>query len=321
MSYFKTSAKWLGQTVLVIWLVLTLVYAGLHLAGGNPIDLLIDARLSNAQREVLSEKFGYQDPPLVRYARYLANTSKGDFGISFLYKMPVGKVLLPRIIKSMGLGLLALSFALVISLVLLASVQDYQPKWMQKVADACLSVLLTVPAFVWAPLVLAFFARELGWFPSYGSRALFLHDQTWLGTITNKFHHAVLPAFCLSLPLAGQLVAYLNEQSKALRHAPFVLSALGRGITPKRVFWNHQLRQILPSLFQWLGLYIPILAGGAVVIEAVFGWPGLGLVLFDAVMARDYPLLLGGCIWLTLLIVPTYKAADWVQLRRETETV
>lgn len=301
----------IGRSLLVLWLVVTLVHLGLFVAGGNPVEMLMDSRLSQSQRAQLKTKFGYDASPIQRYKRYLAQTLQGDFGFSFIYKAPVRRVLLPRIGRSMLLGGMALGMAVLLTLGMLWAL--FQVRWpmLRQGADVSAQILLSVPAFVWAPLCLAFFAYGLGWFPTHGSQSLF-RDNANLGFIFwDTARHAVLPGLCLALPLSGQLVAYLNEQLRGLTHAPFVLSAKGRGVSAGRIFWNHQMRTLLPSFVQWLGLYLPLLAGGAVVIEAVFGWPGLGLALFDAVLARDYPLLLGGCLWATLLVLPSYFIADW----------
>lgn len=312
----KSLGQFLVHGFWVLWLVLTLVHLGLFVAGGNPVDLLVDSRLSPAQQAALEKKFGYDAPPLEQYGRYLAAVAQGDFGISFLYKAPVAKVLLPRMGKSALLGSLALLFALLFSLILLLALHRSPYRSLKKIAEGWLQLIIAVPAFVWAPIMIAWLARSWEWFPSYGSRSLFLDQTSPLSVILDTLWHALLPAFCLSLPLAGQLTAYLHEQLRHTEQAPFIMSARGRGVSARNLFWNHQFRHVLPSLVQWLGLYFPILAAGAVVIEAIFGWPGLGLVLLDAVLGRDYPLLLGGCIWMTCLVVPSYKLADWFRQSR-----
>lgn len=314
-SYFRAVVKGLGRGLLVLWLVITLVHVGLFLAGGNPVELLMDNRLSQSQRTQLKEKFGYDASPLVQYRRYLAQTLRGDLGMSFIYRAPVLRVLIPRIGRSLLLGSMALGLAIFLALGLLWLLHHSRWTALRPWGDGMLQMLLAVPAFVWAPLCLAWFAYGLGWFPAHGSQTLFRDNANWWLVFWDTAWHAVLPGLCLGLPLAGQLAAYLNEQLRGLANAPFVLSAKGRGVSSRRVFWNHQMRMVLPSFVQWLGLYLPLLAGGAVVIEAIFGWPGLGLALFDAVLARDYPLLLGGCLWATLLVMPSYIIADWFRGR------
>ena len=315
VGIFYAILKFVLHTFLVAWLVLSLVHAGLYLATGNPVDLLIDNRLSARQRMNLHTQFGYDLPPLKRYAVYLKRTFSGDLGQSFLYKTPVVRVLAPRLLKSLFLGFLALVLAVCIGISLLLLIQQTRFSWARRLAQGFSHLLLTVPGFVWAPIVLAWLSRSWGWFPAYGSSQLFQVEVQGISLWWDRLHHAFLPALCMSLPLAGQALAYIQEQIQGQGTQPFVLSALGRGVSPHRVFWNHQMRQIWPSLIQWLGLYLPALAGGAVVIEAVFGYPGLGLALFDAVMARDYPLLLGGCLLLTMIIVPCYRFSDSLRHR------
>jgi peptide/nickel transport system permease protein len=292
--------------MLMLWLTLTLLFLLLALVKGNPIELYLDPRLSQAQRQNLARAYGYDRSRVEQYFHYLVNIPRGELGLSFSFKRPVREVLAERIGPSLGLGLAGYLSGLILSGFLLAGLAQTRRPLLRGTCDRLRQVLLAVPGFVVATLLLGLLTRYWPLFPAFGSRNLFAENRGFW----DMLHHAVLPVLSLALPVAGTFTTYLSERMRDLDDAPFVISARGRGVAETRIFWNHKLRQLMPDLVQLLGLYLPTVAGGALVIEALFGWSGMGLLMFDAVFDRDFPLLVGGTLWTVLLVVPAYELAD-----------
>ena len=294
----------------MVWLAVTLLFWGLVLIEGNPVSLYLDPRLTPELRQRLKAEYGYDQIPARQYITYLNQLIHGEFGTSFIHKNKVSAVLASRAPRSLGLGAAAYVAGMMLSAALLIGLWQRRYPVIEKFARLIQSLCLTLPSFLFANLLVGLFAVKLGWFPILGSRDVFADDFWSLSGMVNLCRHVCLPVLSLALPIAGQFTAYLREQQKLLDSAPFVLSARGRGVSEWRIFLNHQLRSLWPAWIQLAGLYLPMVAGGALVIEAMFGWSGMGVVLFDAALARDYPLLLGGCIWTALFVIPCYELAD-----------
>lgn len=296
--------------IALLWLCMTLVFSALVLMHGNPVSLYLDPRLDEAQRERLAQQYGYDQKPWQQYQNYCLNLMRGDLGVSFLMKRPVSEILPRRMLASFILGSAALVLALALSTLLLLGL--HHPHWRAcaPYCDALLAFCLSLPPFVMASLAMGLLAVRWRFFPVAGSHALFTdHMSTWQ-RLLDASYHLVLPALSLAVPLAAQVSAYLHERLRQMDNAPFVISAMGRGLSPVRVFWNHKVRVLLPSLAQIAGLYLPALAAGTLVIESIFGWSGMGLLFLDAAQGRDFPLLLGGSALTITFTLLGYQIAD-----------
>ena len=302
----------LGQMLLLIWLVITALFAGLALLRGNPIDLYLDPRISAETKSRIKQRFGYDTRLAAQYARYLGNACRGELGVSFIHKKPVTRVLAERIPRTLWLGTLAYLTALAFTLALLwcFDPQGGAPRWLRRLAEPVFRFWLVMPSFLFAIMLLHVAAIRWHLFPVYGSHRPGADPSFW-----DLLHHSVLPALSIAMPLAAYLTAYLRARLEPLAEAPFVLSALGRGVSPTRVFFNHKLRVVRPLILQLTGLYLPVLISGMIIVESIFGWSGMGLLLLDALTGRDYPLLLGGCLWMTCVTVAGYQLADYQRAR------
>ena len=302
-----------GHFIFVLWLTVTFLFAALAIIEGNPVSLFLDPRLSPERSAQLKKIYGYDRPQAEQYVRYLGNLLRGEMGTSFTFKRKVTQVLGERIGTSLWLGGMGYLCGLAGCLLLVCGLHAIRGRSLRWFSETTLTLFLAVPSFVIAALLLGCFGSWLGWFPLVGSRGALAGQQNFWHSLVNRLHHAALPVLSLALPLAAQFGAYLHEHLRRLDEAPFVLSAKGRGVTDMGLFWNHKVRVVLPGFIQLAGIYLPLVAGGALVIEALFGWSGLGLLLFDAVLSRDYPLLLGGSIWLACIVVPGYELADMLR--------
>ena len=308
----KTIVRLIFRYLLTIWLAVTALFVLLVLIRGNPIGMYVDTRLTPERQANLKRIYGYDRPAIVQYGHYLRNLGRGELGLSFTYKEPVARLLLQRLGNTIWLGTFTYLLGFVLCAFLVYGLS--RPGWMARLCGVLHSVSLSVPSFLLATLFIAVLGVRLKLLPLYGSRSLFA-DETH--AFLDLLRHSLMPAFSMAIPLAGQLAAWFQEHVRQLDEAPFVLAARGRGVPERRIFFNHKLRTILPGVIQVAGLYLPMIVGGALAMEALFGQAGIGLLLFDAALARDYPLLLGGCILTALLVIPGYELADWFRDRLE----
>lgn len=309
----KPLIAFLVRYLLILWVCISTLFLASAWVGDNPVSIYLNPRLAPEVREQLKHAYGYDKPLFEQYILYVTNMVRGEFGVSFIYKRQVVDLLREKIPKSIGLGLLAYVLAALISLLILRFLQMRDRPRLRTAVLFIHRLNLVTPAFVFALLFLHVFGLSLGWFPVFGSGNLLSRGRTGF---FETLYYAVLPAMSLALPLAGRVTAYLDAGMEDLEEESFILAARGRGIGESRLFWNHKLRSIWPTALHLSGLYLPYLVSGVLIVETIFGWSGMGVLMYDAATGRDYPLLLGACIWTTFMVVLAYQAADALRRHR-----
>jgi peptide/nickel transport system permease protein len=300
----------LAAAVVLVWLVATVTFALVSLAPGDAAAGLADPRIAPEVRERFRRDFGLDRPWPARYLAWLAGAARGDLGVSWIHHRPVAAVLadaVPATALLAGLGLL-LEIAGGLALAL---VQLRRPHGR---ADRLLTVLSLVayalPAFVGALLLQYLFAYRFRLLPpshmlSPGGELL-----TGLPRLLDQLRHLVLPVAAIALTGAGAVARYLRGSLLDERGQLYVLAARARGCSERRALWAHALPNALLPLVTMVGLSLPFLISGSLVIEVIFAWPGMGQTMVAAALARDLPLLMGGTLLATLAVVVGNALAD-----------
>ncbi len=281
----------LGQMVPLLLGILVITFTLIHLAPGDPIYLLAgqggDERYYAEQRA----RYGLDRPLPEQFVRYVLGVLRGDLGYSFTYSRPVLEVVAGRVPASMLLSLTGLLLATAVGL-LLGVVAGARPGGVVDFAASLLALVgAATPAFFLGQVLILVFAAELGLFPVQGMRTARAAYTGWQDVL-DIAHHLVLPALTLGL-LQLALIARLTRAG--LREAlaeEYVRTARAKGLPPLRVLLDHALRNALLPVATVLGGHLGTVLTGAVLTEIIFAWPGLGRLLYDATLARDYPLLL-----------------------------
>jgi peptide/nickel transport system permease protein len=258
---------------------------------------------------------GLDRPIHEQYVRYLAHLSKGDLGDSFSERRPVWEALAERIPATLILALTALVIDFSLG-IFLGAMQGARPG--SRVDDSFSAVTLTlysVPVF-WLGLVLMLvFAQNLGWFPLSGAKSPVGYDQLpLLGKLWDRIHHLMLPALTLGLVGAAGTARYQRAAMMDVIGRDFIRTARAKGIPEKLVVFRHALRNSLLPIITLFGLSFPILLSGAVLVESVFGWPGLGRFVVDAISNRDYPVVTGAAIVAASMVMVGNLLADLLYL-------
>ena len=245
--------------------------------------------MSPAERAALRAEMGLDRPILVQYARWAGRALRGDLGTSFRYRAPVGPMVLDRAANTALLAVVAMALALVLGLpaALLCASRPRGPA--ARLVRAASLLLLSVPPFVGA-LALVLLAARTGWLPAGGMTS---GDRTGLGWLVDLAWHVPVPALALALPLAAM---FERQQAAALAESlalPAVQAARARGLPAARVLFRHAWRLSLKPVAALGGLALAALLGGAFVVEMIAAWPGLGRLTYDAMLARDLPMVAG----------------------------
>lgn len=280
----------------LMWLVATLTFVVVQAAPGSYADTIDNPRLSPETRGLISARYGLDRPPLEQYLSWLGAVATGDLGTSFMYKQPVSTVLARALPPTILLAGAALIFDLVLGLVLAVAATRRPYGWVDRITSILSLGLYGIPSFWLAGLFILFFGLLLGWFPASHMHSVDAARLSGLPRLADLLRHLVLPAVCLGLVGAAGTARYLRATLLDVRSSRFMLAARARGIPERRLLWVHALRPALLPVVTLLGLSLPILVSGSVVIETIFSWPGMGQVAYNAARARDIPLILGATL-------------------------
>jgi peptide/nickel transport system permease protein len=302
--------------IVLVWAVASCAFLLSAMAPGvGSVDMGIGGVSAEALAVARAEA-GLDDPLAVRYARWLGGAVTGDFGTSLRYRQPVAPMVLERAGNTAILAVAALVLALALGLPPAIYAARHPASPLAPVIRAVSLVLLSVPPFIGA-LVLVVIAARTGWFPLGGmTSGADLTGLAWLGDL---LWHVPLPALALALPLAA---TFERQQAAALAEAlalPAVQNARAKGVPPARVVYAHAWRLSLRPVAALGGLALSALLGGAFVVETIAAWPGLGRLIYDALHARDTPLVAGcavaGSALLALGLVLSDALVAWLDPR------
>ncbi len=263
--------------------------------------------------EQLRERFGLDVPLLQQLVTYLGNLAKLSLGYSPRFNLPVSELIASRLGNTLLLMGTALTFAFVTGLLMGTAMGVWAGRWPDRLLSLLALVLYSTPGFWLALMAIVVFSVSLGWLPS-GGTATIGADLRGLDWLLDRTRYLVLPA----LTMAAFYVAIFARLTRAafleVSRLDFIRTAHAKGLHPWRVTMRHVLRNALIPVTTVAGLHLGAMLGGAVVIESVFGWPGLGRLAFESVMARDHIVLLGILLMSSLLVIAANLAVDLLQL-------
>lgn len=305
--------------LLVVAGVVTLTFFLLRLAPGNPVERLLGPTATPEQLAGQRRALGLDRPLAAQYATWVGRFARGDWGTSIATGRPVGETIAAAWPPTVRLVLLSL----VLSYLLGLAVGVIQSTRSGSRLDTALSVatvtLFAVPGYWLGLMLVMVFTYVLGVLPAFGAAGLDADYLTGWARIADQLRHLALPLATLTLVGVGGAARFVRGAMLDVREAPFITTAQAKGLSPARVAVRHVLRNALIPVVTLLGLSLPALFSGAVFVEAVFAWPGVGRVLVEAVQARDYPVVMAATTASAGMVVLGNLLADllvaWVDPR------
>ncbi|HED15935.1 MAG TPA: ABC transporter permease [Gammaproteobacteria bacterium] len=287
----------LFSTLLVVFGVSVMVFLLIHMVPGDPVDMMLGESARPADREALRHALGLDLSLWVQFSQFMSGLVRGDLGVSIHSNRPVSELLLERAPATIELALAALLISVVIALPMgvLAAVRR-NTLW-DKGAMAFSLLGVSMPNFWLGPLLILIFSVGLGWFPVSG--------REYTGSL-------VLPAITLGTALAAVLSRMVRSSLLEVLGEDFVRTARAKGLPERIVIWKHALLNALLPVITLLGLQLGVLLGGAVITETVFSWPGLGKLTIDAILRRDYPVVQGTILVISVTYVVVNMLTDMV---------
>ena len=283
------------------------VYGLMGLMPGDPIDLMIasDPHLSAADALRLKALYGLDRPWTERYLAWLLQVLQGELGYSRLYARPVLDALLPALGNTALLMLSALALALTVA-VPVGIVASLRPG---SVFDHAVNLVafasVSLPTFWLGLMLIVVFAVSLGWLPASG-----IEDVGGDGGLAERLRHMALPVATLALAGMGQYIRHMRAAMIGEAHHDYVRTARAKGCSPARIVLRHQFRNALIPVTTILALELGGLFSGALITETVFAWPGMGRLIFEAVMGNDFNLALSGLLLATAMTLLGSILAD-----------
>lgn len=294
------------QALIVLWVMSFVTYGLLALMPGDPIDLMLagDPSVTSADVARLRALHGLDRPFLERYGDWLAGALNGDLGYSRLFGAPVLDVLAPRLLNS--LMLMGLAFLVAVSIALPASVAAARRPG--SLADRLINLLcfagISVPAFWLALLMILLFAVTLGLFPASGMATI--GD----GGLGDRAAHLALPVMTLAVASVAQYTRHGRAAMIEVLREDYIRTARAKGIPERAILWRHGFRNALIPVVTIMALDFGALFSGALIVETMFAYLGMGKTIYDAVMGNDYNLALVGLLLATAITLAANIAAD-----------
>ncbi|MEI4831447.1 oligopeptide ABC transporter permease [Bacillus sp. FJAT-53711] len=273
--------------IITLFLITTLTFFLMKLLPGSPLKN--QEKLSPAQREIILEKYGLNDPLPVQYAHYMKNLVKGDLGVSFQYdNRPVTDMIVGRIGPSAQLGLQAIVLGTFMGL-LLGIVAALRTNTWADYGATFISVLgMSVPGFVFAALLQYYVAVQAGWLPV----------AFWKG-----FEYTILPTIALSVGVTATIARFARTELIEVMQAEYILTAKAKGLSQGVIIVKHALRNALIPIITILGPMVANLLTGTLVIEQVFAIPGLGEQFVKSISVNDYTVIMGTTIFYSAIFI------------------
>ena len=294
----------LAQSVVLIVFVSMLTFVLIHSAPGGPVVLLAPD-MTKEQIEQARKDLGLDDPMPLQYARWAGHVIRGNMGTSYSQGLPVTGLLVRRLPETLELVLTGLALATIAGVLIGIVSAKRQYSLIDKLSTGFCFFGMSVPVFWLGLMLIIFFSIDLKLLPSAGSYTLGAP-----ASIQDRLAHLVLPAVVLATANLALIARYTRSSMLEVLNADYLRTARAKGLKESLVVSRHALRNALIPIVTVLGLMIPRLVSGVAITESVFAWPGMGSLAVDSAVQRDYPVVMGITLMVSVLVVLTNFLTD-----------
>lgn len=293
------------QSIPLLFVITLIAFAILHLAPGDPAALLYGTDISTEQLARIRASWGLDEPLTIQYVKWLGNLIRGDLGRSFVDGRPALLVIAERIPATLQLTLSGLLVALVLGLGvgIVAALRPHST--LGYVSTFFSTFFYSLPNFWLALLLILVLSVWLRLLPSAGIESL--RGQT--GTL-DRLAHLIMPAFVISLREMGRLMRFTRASLMDVLSQDYIRTAIAKGMTTRQMVIRHALRNALIPVITLLGLSVPQILSGSIVVETVFAWPGMGRLVVESAFQRNYTVLMGEIVMVGVLVIIGNLVAD-----------
>ncbi|MET0699148.1 MAG: ABC transporter permease [Mycobacterium sp.] len=289
-------ARRLLYSLVVLLGVLVVVFALVHLVPGDPVRIALGTRYTPEAYGALRQASGLDRPLITQFFSYAGSALTGDLGVSFRNGDPVTATLLERLPATVSLAVVGILIALLIAIPAGVWSALHEGRLSDGIVRITSQFGVSIPDFWMGILLIGLFASTLGWLPTSGYRPLFGDPVGWL-------QHIILPALTVGLVAGAVMTRYVRSAVLEVASMGYVRTARSKGLSPQVITARHIGRNALVPVLTITGIQLATILGGVIVVEVVFAWPGLGRLVYNAVAARDYPLIQGAVLLIAALFL------------------
>ncbi|HEX5131802.1 MAG TPA: ABC transporter permease [Candidatus Krumholzibacteria bacterium] len=297
------------HAIILVAITLTISFAILHLAPGDPLVRFVGAGVDPADIERVRRSLGLDERLPVQYARWVGGVIRGDFGTSLAQNRPVRDMLADAVPRTILLTLLALGVQMSLGIWAGAAAARRRHARADRFLSFLTVALYAIPPFYLAYLLMTWLAIDRHWLPTSGIATPGL-DAGGVAMLADRARHLLMPVLVLGVASAAGFARYARGSLIDALGEDFVRTARAKGLPEGTVVWRHAFRSSLGTLITVTGLSAPFLIGGAVIVETVFAWPGMGSLMVASIYARDYPVVLAVNMLGALFVIAGNLLAD-----------
>lgn len=301
------------QMIPVFFGILAILFILMEVAPGEPLADLQDPRITAAHRERMLERFGLDLPVHQRFINWVSDAVRGDFGESITHRRPVSDIVATALRPTLTLSISAMLVSMLVGVPLGILSAVYKGRAVDNICTILAFVGISMPIFFFGVLLILAFSVNLGWTPimGFGSPPPFGRNETLLQIWRDRAWHLILPVTALGLSGAAGYMRYTRASMLEVIHSDYIRTARAKGLKERRIIFRHAMRNALLPIITLMGLQLPALFSGSAITEAVFGLPGLGQIMIQAVNGRNFPIIIG---MMTMVAIITLVSALIVEV-------
>jgi peptide/nickel transport system permease protein len=298
------------QAILVM-LVVALISFTLFQFVGDPINNMVGQQTTVAQREALRESLGLNDPVPLQFVKWLGNAVQGEFGISYRMGKPVGELIAQRLPATLELVLVSAVLALAIGVPMGVYTGLHRDSWLSRAFLTVSLIGISLPTFLIGILLILIFGVWLGWLPTFG-RGGTVRLGAWETSLLTLqgWSHLIMPAFTLALFQLTLIMRLVRAEMLEVLRTDYIKFARARGLRDRSINFGHALKNTLVPVITIMGLQIGALLAFSIITETVFQWPGMGLLIIQAIQFVDIPIMSSYLVLIALFFVLINLAVD-----------
>lgn len=295
-------AKRTGLAVVIVIIAISLLYSMILMVPGDPTAVILGPRSTPEMRQALRAEMGLDRPAIVQVAGFILKVFQGDMGIDVFTNRPVSKIVFEQLPYTIILILAGISWAMVIGIPLGCFSAIYRNSFLDKLTGVLSVGTIAIPAFVIALYGLLIFAVQLQWLPAIGAGER--------GDLVDQIKHLILPAFAIGLGWVGYLSRLVRASMLEVLGENHIRTARAFGLPEKLIVFRYALKLAILPTVALMGVGIGYLLSSSVFAEIVFARPGIGKLIYESVLTRNYPIIMGSVLITTIIFVLCTTLAD-----------
>lgn len=310
-----------ATSILVLFLLITLVFVLIRLAPGDPAQKFISPKLSPELVAQVQKSFNLDEPIHVQYISFLSQILTGDFGVSYTYRMPVLLVIKDYFIFTLVFSLISFILQFLLALLIARFTFRRKDKFIDRAANRMAVIIYIIPSFVLGLLLVILFSSTLKIFPTSGIQSIHSESFSLVQKLIDHLHHLILPLITLTAAGSALFYRYLRDGFSQVSNMAFITNLRSSGHTENEIFYKHILPNSIQPLISAAGIEFGILMGGALITEVIFSLPGMGRLTVAAIMNRDFPLVIGCTLVAGFMMILVNFIADLLKVKLDKRLI